>query len=47
MAQHAHPPVQGVLPLGPRPRALLAVLREANEAWRSFTNKEGAPWGAP
>ena len=30
MAQHAHPPVPEAMTLGPRPRALLGVLREAN-----------------
>ena len=30
MTQHAHPPVPEAMTLGPRPRALLGVLREAN-----------------
>ena len=30
MAPHAHPTEPSDMPLGPRPRALLAVLREAN-----------------
>jgi len=29
MAQHAHPPISDAMALGPRPLALLGVLREA------------------